>query len=75
MVIVETHVFTKLICDLLSDEQSRRLQLALMLRPEQGVLVPGGSGLRKLRWRNPVAANVADCVSSTTGTRNATGST
>ena len=53
MVIVETHVFTKLICDLLSDEQLRRLQLALLLRPQQGVLVPGGSGLRKLRWGKP----------------------
>jgi len=53
MIIVETHVFTKLICDLLTDEQMRRLQLALMLRPEQGALVPGGSGLRKLRWGQP----------------------
>ena len=50
MVIVETHVFTRLICNLLSDEELRRLQLALMLRPGQGPLVPGGSGLRKLRW-------------------------
>ena len=29
------------------------MQLALMLRPEQGALVPGGSGLRKLRWGQP----------------------
>ena len=53
MIIVETHVFTKLICKLLPDEQLRRLQLALMLRPGQGALVPGGSGLRKLRWGQP----------------------
>lgn len=26
------------------------MQLALVLRPEQGVLIPGGGGLRKLRW-------------------------
>ena len=50
MLIVETQVFTKLICDLLPDEELRRLQVALMLRPGQGPLVPGGSGLRKLRW-------------------------
>jgi len=34
----------------LSDEQYRALQLALVLRPEQGPLVPGGGGIRKLRW-------------------------
>jgi len=50
MVIVETQVITKLICDLLPDEELRRLQLALMLRPGKGPMVPGGSGLRKLRW-------------------------
>ena len=53
MVIVETRVFTKLICALLSDEELRRLQLALVLRPGQGPLVPGGAGLRKLRWALP----------------------
>lgn len=50
MVIIETSVFTKLICKLLPDEDLRRLQLALMLRPEQGPLAPGGAGLRKIRW-------------------------
>ena len=30
MIIVETHVFTKLICGLLPDEQLRRVQLALV---------------------------------------------
>lgn len=34
----------------LDDEQYRALQLALALRPEQGALAPGRSGLRKLRW-------------------------
>ena len=46
-------IFTRLICDLLPDEQLRRLLLALMLRPEQGVLIPGGAGLRKIRWSQP----------------------
>ena len=27
------------------------MQLALLLRPEQGALIPGGAGIRKLRWR------------------------
>ena len=53
MIVVETPVFTRQICDLLSDDEYRRLQLALVLRPEQGVLVPGGQGLRKLRWGQP----------------------
>jgi len=53
MIVIETHVFTRLICDFLPDDDYRRLQLALMLRPEQGALVPGGQGLRKLRWGRP----------------------
>ena len=27
------------------------MQLALLLRPEQGRLIPKGSGLRKIRWK------------------------
>ena len=34
----------------LHDEDYRSLQLALTLRPEQGALIPGSGGLRKLRW-------------------------
>ncbi|MCU0648194.1 MAG: type II toxin-antitoxin system RelE/ParE family toxin [Gemmatimonadaceae bacterium] len=34
----------------LDDDQYRALQAALALRPEQGALIPGGAGLRKLRW-------------------------
>jgi hypothetical protein len=34
----------------LDDEQYRALQLALLLRPEQGQLIRGGGGLRKIRW-------------------------
>lgn len=50
MRLVETPAFTRRICELLSDDEYRRLQLALVLRPEQGALVPGGQGLRKIRW-------------------------
>jgi mRNA-degrading endonuclease RelE of RelBE toxin-antitoxin system len=47
---LETPIFTRAITSLLSDEEYRRLQLALLIRPEQGALIPGSSGLRKLRW-------------------------
>ncbi len=53
MVVVETPIFTRRISELLPDDEYRRLQLALVLRPEQGALIPGGQGLRKLRWRQP----------------------
>ncbi len=47
---VETPVFTRRITKILSDDQYRSLQLALVLRPEQGVFIRGSGGLRKLRW-------------------------
>ena len=47
---VETPIFTRMVRNLLQDEEYRALQLALLLRPEQGVVIPGTSGLRKLRW-------------------------
>ena len=36
--------------DLLQDDEYRTLQVALLLRPEQGPLIKGGGGLRKIRW-------------------------
>ena len=48
---VETPVFTAGLSAYLDDESYRALQLALALRPEQGSLIPGSRGLRKLRWR------------------------
>ena len=50
---VETPVFTAAIARHLDDEQYRHLQIALMLRPEQGALIPGSGGLRKLPWAKP----------------------
>ena len=50
MIIVETKVFTRLITELLTDEDYRRMQSALVLRPDQGALIRGAEGLRKLRW-------------------------
>ena len=47
---IETPIFTKELKNQLEDEEYRALQLALLFRPEQGVLIPGSGGLRKLRW-------------------------
>lgn len=50
MEIIETPVFTRKIKDVLSDDEYSRLQWALVIHPEAGALIPGGKGLRKLRW-------------------------
>lgn len=50
MVIIETSVFTKQVQALLSDEEYQQLQAALVKRPEAGAIIPGGGGLRKIRW-------------------------
>ena len=50
---IETPVFTSSLRGLLSAEEYRQLQIALLLRPEQGALIRGSGGLRKLRWGAP----------------------
>jgi hypothetical protein len=50
MVIVETSIFTRQVQALLDDDDYRRLQMTLVLRPQAGDLIPGGGGLRKIRW-------------------------
>ena len=50
---IETPVFTRELQGLLSDDDYRSLQLALLLRPDAGALIPSGGGLRKLRWSLP----------------------
>lgn len=47
---IETPVFSNQLYGLLSDDEYRALQLAITLRPEQGALIQGSGGLRKLRW-------------------------
>jgi hypothetical protein len=49
VVIVETRVFTRRIDDLLSPEEYRLLQLALVARPHVGKVIRGTGGLRKFR--------------------------
>jgi hypothetical protein len=47
---VETSLFTAVLQRHLDDERYRQLQIALMLRPEQGPIIKGSGGLRKVRW-------------------------
>ena len=51
MIIVETTVFTKLISQLMDDDQYRELQELLIENPEIGDLIQGSGGLRKIRWK------------------------
>ncbi|MFQ5341894.1 MAG: hypothetical protein ACE5F6_10155 [Anaerolineae bacterium] len=53
MVFIETPLFTKLLKDMLPDEDYRLLQLTLLLRPEAGNLIGGGGGARTIRWNLP----------------------
>lgn len=48
---IETPVFTEALRRHLDDEPYRALQVSLALRPEQGALIKGGGGVRKLRWQ------------------------
>jgi mRNA-degrading endonuclease RelE of RelBE toxin-antitoxin system len=47
---VETPLFSRQIAGAMEAEQYRQLQAALLDRPEAGALIPGGGGLRKIRW-------------------------
>jgi len=51
MIIVETSFFTRQVQDLLTDEDYRLLQAALVLRPDLGDIIEGSGGIRKVRWR------------------------
>ncbi len=47
---IETDFFMKQAGELLGNEGIRRLQIALILYPATGAVIPGTKGLRKLRW-------------------------
>jgi mRNA-degrading endonuclease RelE of RelBE toxin-antitoxin system len=53
VVIIETSIFTRQVNALLSDEEYRKLQAALVGRPTLGPLIRGTGGLRKVRWALP----------------------
>jgi hypothetical protein len=49
MVFIETSLFTQLVLELLTDDEYRALQNSLLKRPEQGNVIKGSGGIRKLR--------------------------
>lgn len=51
MEFVELESFTKRVDDRLTPEEYRALQNTLIERPDFGELIPGGGGLRKVRFR------------------------
>ena len=53
MVIIETPTFTRLVTELLSDEEYTGLQQVLVENPERGDVIKGGGGIRKLRYGLP----------------------
>ncbi len=50
MEIIETTAFIHRILNLLTDEEYAALQGLLRIQPDLGSLIPGGGGIRKLRW-------------------------
>ena len=53
MIFVETSIFTRLLNGLLSDDEYRELQSALIRQPEMGVVIQSSGGLRKVSWALP----------------------
>jgi len=51
MIIIETTIFSRLIQDMMSDDDYRLLQEALITRPDAGDVIKGSGGLRKVRWK------------------------
>ena len=50
MKFIETVAFTRRLVEVMSDDEYRNLQQALLARPTHGVLIPGTGGARKIRW-------------------------
>ncbi len=53
MIFIETTIFTRLVQDLLTDDEYRELQQALIERPDIGPVIKDSGGLRKVRWGLP----------------------
>jgi len=50
MEFIETPTFTRLVLDLMEDEDYAKLQLALAKKPDIGKIISGSGGIRKMRW-------------------------
>jgi len=53
MEFIETPTFTRLLADLLTDDEYADLQNVLVENPERGGILKGGGGIRKLRHALP----------------------
>lgn len=53
MEFIETQTFSRLLVDLLTDEEYADMQNVLLENPERGDLLKGGGGIRKLRHALP----------------------
>ncbi|WP_163373258.1 MULTISPECIES: type II toxin-antitoxin system RelE/ParE family toxin [Endozoicomonas] len=51
MEFVEASVFTKIITQLMSDDDYRAMQEAMIAQPDIGSVIKGTGGLRKFRWK------------------------
>ena len=50
MVFIETAYYTRIIADYLSDEEQGKLQAHLIEHPDDGDVIKGAGGIRKVRW-------------------------
>ncbi len=50
MKFIETSVFTKQVTEILTDDDYRKFQEALIINPAAGDLIQHSGGLRKVRW-------------------------
>ena len=50
---IETKIFSRVIADLITDDEYRALQTALITRPHLGAVISNGGGVRKVRWAIP----------------------
>ena len=50
MEFIELSLFAALLSTIFTDAEYQELQNALVGNPESGDLIPGGRGLRKIRW-------------------------
>ncbi|WP_330927187.1 type II toxin-antitoxin system RelE/ParE family toxin [Candidatus Sororendozoicomonas aggregata] len=51
MEFVEASIFTKIITQLMTDDDYRAMQEAMIAQPDIGSLIKGTGGLRKFRWK------------------------
>ena len=50
MVFIETSHYTRIVADYLSDEEQSKLEAHLIVHPDDGDIIQGTGGVRKIRW-------------------------